>query len=182
PARGRAAGVVAVRQEAGGGAADVAVLGRANAQAAPVVEALTARGVPASGEGVPVLASREGRILRAALAVTLDGSDTLALTELVDLLPGHPAHGRWFGDLTAARDDEARQETFRSWWEADVLAGLRRLREECISLTPVEMITALADALDLPELIRSWSTPDQRLRTLTRCAGSLRSTRIGPAP
>src|SRR5699024_4644111 len=36
----------------------------------------------------------------------------------------------------------------------------------CISLTPVEMITALADALDLPELIRSWSTPDQRLRTL----------------
>src|SRR5699024_10369955 len=37
---------------------------------------------------------------------------------------------------------------------------------ECISLTPVEMITALADALDLPELIRSWSTPDQRLRTL----------------
>ncbi len=165
-ARGIADGVLALLEDDGVGPEDLAVLVRSNAQAAQVVEALTARGIPASGEGVPVLASREGRILRAALAVTLDGSDTLALTELVDLLPGHPAHGRWFGDLTAARDDEARQETFRSWWQADVLAGLRSLREECISLTPVEMITALADALDLPELIRSWSTPDQRLRTL----------------
>ncbi|MDN5820298.1 MAG: UvrD-helicase domain-containing protein [Brachybacterium sp.] len=165
-ARAIADGVLSLLSEESTGPEDVAVLVRSNAQAAEVVEALTARGIPASGEGVPLLASREGRILRAALAITLDGSDTLALTELVDLLTGHPAHGRWFAQLTAAPDDESRQQVFRSWWQADVLAGLRSLREECISLTPVEMITALADALDLPELIRTWSTPDQRLRTL----------------
>ncbi|MGO2191952.1 MAG: UvrD-helicase domain-containing protein [Brachybacterium sp.] len=165
-ARGVADGVLALLGDDGVGPEDVAVLVRSNAQAAEVVGALTARGIPASGEGVPLLVSREGRILRAALAVTLDGSDTLALTELVDLLTGHPAHGRWFSALTEAKGDAARQEVFRSWWQADVLAGLRSLREECISLTPIEMITALADALDLPELIRSWSTPDQRLRTL----------------
>src|SRR5699024_11269978 len=92
--------------------------------------------------------------------------DSKAPTELVYLPPGHHTHAHGIRATTAASNDEERQETFRSWWEADVLAGLRRLREECISLTPVEMITALADALDLPELIRSWSTPDQRLRTL----------------
>lgn len=165
-ARGVADGVLALLGDDGVGPEDVAVLVRSNAQATEVVGALTDRGIPASGEGVPLLASREGRILRAALAVTLDGSDTLALTELVDLLTGHPAHGRWFSELTAAPDDDARAQVFREWWQADVLGGLRSLREECISLTPIEMITALADALDLPELIRSWSTPDQRLRTL----------------
>ena len=47
-----------------------------------------------------------------------------------------------------------------------MLDGLRDLREQCISLSPVEMITALVDALDLPERIRAWPAPDQRLRTL----------------
>src|SRR5699024_7581381 len=126
-------------------------------QAQQVISALAARGVPASGEGTPILASREGRILRAALAVTLDASDTLALTELVDLLDDHPSHTCWFPELARAADAAARDEIF---------AGLRQLREEAISLTPVEMITALSDALDLPERIRAWSVPEQRLRTL----------------
>ncbi|MDN6400361.1 MAG: UvrD-helicase domain-containing protein, partial [Brachybacterium sp.] len=146
--------------------ADIAVLVRSNRRAAEVVEALGARGVPASGEGVPILASREGRLVRAALAVTLDLSDTLALTELVDLLPDHAAHGTWFGDLAQAPDREGRSAVFARWWQDPTLAGLRDLREDCISLTPVEMVTALVDALDLPERIRAWSTPDQRLRTL----------------
>ncbi|MGY5764252.1 UvrD-helicase domain-containing protein [Brachybacterium sp. DNPG3] len=162
-------GVLALLEEDaahGVGPEDVAVLVRTNTQAQQVVDALADRGIPASGEGTPILTTREGRILRAALAVTLDGADTLALTELVDLLADHPAHAHWFAQLAAAPDREGRAEVFASWWQADVLAGLRVLREECISLTPVEMITALSDALDLPERIRAWSVPDQRLRTL----------------
>ena len=84
----------------------------------------------------------------------------------MDQLLDHAAHGRWFEQLTAAPDREARRGVFAQWWQDPVLAGLRELREDCISLTPVEMITALVDALDLPERIRAWSTPDQRLRTL----------------
>lgn len=159
-------GIMQLLAEPGVGPSDVAVLVRKNHQAKQVIEALTARGVPASGEGATILATREGRILRAALAVTLDLSDTLALTELVDLLPDHAAHGDWFTDLTAAADASARQDVFHRWWQDPALAGLRSLREDCISLTPVEMVAALIDALDITELIRTWTVPEQRLRTL----------------
>ncbi|MFQ6484292.1 UvrD-helicase domain-containing protein [Brachybacterium epidermidis] len=159
-------GIMQLLAEPGVGPSDIAVLVRKNHQAEQVIEALTARGIPASGEGASILATREGRILRAALAVTLDLSDTLALTELVDLLPDHRAHRDWFTQLTAAPDAQARQEVFQQWWRDPSLARLHALREGCILLTPVEMIAALADALDLPELIRTWSLPDQRLRTL----------------
>ena len=159
-------GVLALLREEGTGPADIAVLVRSNRRAQEVIDALTARGVPASGEGTAILASREGRLVRAALAVTLDLSDTLALTELVDLLPDHAAHGTWFADLAAQEDRTARRELFAQWWRDPVLAGLRALREECISLSPVEMITALVDALDLPERIRAWPAPEKRLRTL----------------
>ena len=159
-------GVLALLHEEDTGPADIAVLVRSNRRAQEVIDALTARGVPASGEGTAILASREGRLVRAALAVTLDLSDTLALTELVDLLPDHAAHGTWFADLAAQEDRAARRELFAQWWRDPVLAGLRALREECISLSPVEMITALVDALDLPERIRAWPAPEKRLRTL----------------
>lgn len=159
-------GILALLREDGTSPADVAVLVRSNRRAEEVISALTARGIPASGEGTPLLTSREGRLVRAALAVTLDLSDTLALTELVELLPDHAAHGSWFADLAAAPDREARHALFDAWWQDPVLAGLRDLREECISLTPVEMIVALVDALDLPERLRAWPSPDQRLRSL----------------
>ena len=159
-------GVLELLAQPGTSPADVAVLVRSNRRAAEVVEALTARGVPASGEGTAILASREGRLVRAGLAVTLDLSDTLALTELVDLLDDHAAHRTWFADLAREEDREGRRRVFAAWWQDPSLTGLRALREDCISLTPVEMITAVIDALDLPERIRAWSTPDQRLRTL----------------
>jgi ATP-dependent helicase/nuclease subunit A len=165
-AAGIADGVVRMLAEDDAGPGDVAVLVRSNAQAAEVVSALQARGVPASGQGGPILGTREGRLVRAALAVTLDVSDSLALTELVDLLPDHAAHGSWFRDLTAPQDRDGRREVLQSWWEDDSLAGLRALREECIGLSPVEMIAAVIDALDLPERLRSWPLPEQRLRTL----------------
>jgi len=159
-------GVIDLLAEPGVSPGDVAVLVRSNRRAVEVAEALAARGVPASGEGAPILAAREGRLVRAALAVTLDLADTLALTELVDLLPDHAAHDGWFAELAAAPDREGRRAVFARWWQDPVLAGLRDLREDCISLTPVEMVTAVVDALDLPERIRGWSAPDQRLRTL----------------
>lgn len=159
-------GVAALLEEPGTGPGDVAVLVRTNRTRDAVVAALAARGIPASGEGTPILATREGRILRAGLAVTLDLSDTLALTELVDLLTDHAAHGRWFAALAEAPDAPARRQVFEDWWRDPALAGLRALREDCISLTPEEMVTALVDALDLPERIRAWSDPEQRLRTL----------------
>ena len=51
------------------------MLVRSNRRAQDVIAALTERGIPASGEGRPILATREGRLVRAALAVTLDLSE-----------------------------------------------------------------------------------------------------------
>lgn len=143
-----------------------AVLVRSNAQRASVVAALQERGVPAAGAAHPLLATREAQMVRAALAVTLDGSDTLALTELVTLLDDHGAHQDWFAQLTAAPDRDARRAVFARWWDDDVLTGLREVRRACIGFTPVEMISALIDALDLPQRIKRWSGQGARRRTL----------------
>ncbi|MFC0674881.1 UvrD-helicase domain-containing protein [Brachybacterium hainanense] len=159
-------GVAELLAEPGTDPGDVAVLVRTNTRRAAVVEALAARGIPASGEGASVLATREGRLIRAGLALALDRSDTLALTELVDLLAEHRAHRTWFAQLAAAEDRAAREGVLETWWQDESLAALRRLREDCISLTPREMITALIDALDLPERIRTWPAPEQGLRIL----------------
>ena len=122
--------------------------------------------MPTAGAAHPLLATREAQMVRAALAVTLDGSDTLALTELVTLLDDHGAHQDWFAQLTAAPDRDARRAVFASWWDDDVLSGLREVRRACIGFTPVEMISALIDALDLPQRIKRWSGQGARRRTL----------------
>ena len=153
-----------------------AVLVRSNAQRASVVAALQERGVPTAGAAHPLLATREAQMVRAALAVTLDGSDTLALTELVTLLSDHGAHDDWFTQLMAAPDRDVRKAVFASWWEDPVLAGLREVRRACIGFTPVEMMSALIDALDLPQRIKRWSGQDSRRRTLDALRAMARDT------
>ncbi|WP_193105705.1 exodeoxyribonuclease V subunit beta [Brachybacterium sp. FME24] len=153
-----------------------AVLVRSNAQRASVVAALQERGVPTAGAAHPLLATREAQMVRAALAVTLDGSDTLALTELVTLLEDHGAHRDWFAQLMAAPDRDARREVFAQWWEDPVLSGLREVRRACIGFTPVEMVSALIDALDLPQRIKRWTDQGSRRRTLDALRALARDT------
>ena len=144
----------------------IAVLTRTNSAAEAVGAALADRGVPASGADRPMLSTREGQILRAALACTLDSTDSLALTELVSLLPDHTAHATWFADLAAQPDRVANRALLAQWWEDPSLAGLRAVRRSCIGLTPVEMIDVLIDATDLSERVLGWSDPAARLATL----------------
>ncbi|WP_087484769.1 UvrD-helicase domain-containing protein [Brachybacterium massiliense] len=155
---------------------DTAVLVRSNAQREAVVAALQERGVPTAGAAHPLLATREAQMVRAALAVTLDGSDTLALTELVTLLGDHGAHEDWFAQLMAAPDRDARRAVFSAWWEDPALSGLREVRRACIGFTPVEMMSALIDALDLPQRIKRWSGQASRRRTLDALRAMARET------
>ena len=155
---------------------DTAVLVRSNAQREAVVAALQERGVPTAGAAHPLLATREAQMVRAALAVTLDGSDTLALTELVTLLGDHGAHEDWFAQLMAAPDRDARKSVFAAWWEDPALSGLREVRRACIGFTPVEMMSALIDALDLPQRVKRWSGQASRRRTLDALRAMARET------
>ncbi|SLM89977.1 UvrD-helicase domain-containing protein [Brachybacterium nesterenkovii] len=168
--RARHAATIAegVRDLLGRGTApgDVAVLAPKNADVTAVLEALALRGVPATGAAPAVLATREGQILQAGLASVIDPSDSLALVTLVELLEDHGAHAAWFADLARATDRESRAAVRASWWEDPTLTALGELRSACIGLSPVEMIDALIDALDLIERIRTWSDPRARRGTL----------------
>lgn len=155
-----------------------AVLVRTNAQRQAVVAALQERGVPTAGAAHSLLATREAQLVRAALAVTLDGTDTLALTELVTLLEDHAAHDDWFAQLMAAADRPARREVFAAWWQDETLAGLREVRRACIGFTPEEMISALIDALDLPQRIKRWSGQGSRRRSLDALRALARETTL----
>ncbi|MEE1619324.1 UvrD-helicase domain-containing protein [Brachybacterium sp. J153] len=153
-----------------------AVLVRTHTQKQAVVAALQARGVPTAGAAHSLLATREAQLVRAALAVTLDASDTLALTELVTLLEDHAAHRTWFEELTAAPDREARRGVYARWWEDPTLAGLHAVRRACVAYTPEEMISALVDALDLAQRIKRWSGQGSRRRSLDALRALARET------
>ncbi|GAB2541435.1 UvrD-helicase domain-containing protein [Brachybacterium huguangmaarense] len=145
---------------------EVAVLVRQGSHRTAVVEALAALGIPTTGTDLSPLATREGMIVRAGLAAALDASDTLALTELVVLLDDHAAHASWFSRLTAAHSHEERAAVLSAWRDDPALARLEELRAACIALTPAEMISAVIDALDLPQRITRWTAPGTRRLTL----------------
>ncbi|AXK44234.1 UvrD-helicase domain-containing protein [Brachybacterium saurashtrense] len=153
-----------------------AVLVRTHTQRQAVVAALQARGVPTAGAAHALLSTREAQMVRAALAVTLDATDTLALTELVTLLEDHAAHRTWFEQLMAAPDREARRAVYARWWEDETLQGLHAVRRACIAYTPEEMLSALIDALDLPQRIKRWSGQGARRRSLDALRALARET------
>lgn len=144
---------------------EVAVLVRDNRTAERIATALTAEGIPATGAGRPLLASREGQVLRAGLALAVDPGDTLALAELVALLPDHAAHATWFEDLAAVERDR-RRGVLEGWWADPALVPLSAVRRAGVNYTPIELVEAVADALDLPQRIQTWTDPQERLQTL----------------
>lgn len=145
---------------------EIAVLVRSGSHRAAVFAALAERGIATSGAMTPPLATREGMILRAGLAAALDATDTLALTELVTLLEDHAAHMDWFEQLTGAPDAAGRDAVLAAWRTDPTLTRLEDLRTSCIGLTPAEMVLAVVDALDLPQRIKRWTSPEARRLTL----------------
>lgn len=161
-----AGGVAELLADPGVVPGDIAVLVRNGSHRDEVVAALQARGIPTTGPAVAPLATREGMIVRAGLAAALDGSDTLAVTELVTLLEDHAAHDTWFADLTAAPDRASRRALVDRWRTDPSLARLEELRTRCIGFTPTEMLAVVIDALDLPQRIKRWTAPETRRLTL----------------
>ena len=76
----------------------------------------------------------------------------------------------------AAPDRDARRAIFCAWWEDPALSGLREVRRACIGFTPMEMMSALIDALDLPQRIKRWSGQASRRRTLDALRAMARET------
>ncbi|MEV7571508.1 UvrD-helicase domain-containing protein [Pseudarthrobacter sp. NPDC089323] len=149
---------------------DVAVLTRSNADVETLSAALDALGIRASRNPRKLADAREIQLARASMAYLSDGYDTVALTEIVALHPGHHAHGKWQQDLLPAVDPAA---VLEGWNMDPLLTSLDSLRTQAKTATPTEMFEAVVGVLDLPRLINSWSAPATRLRNLDAFRGTL---------
>ena len=148
------------------GVGDIAVLVRTNTQVGRVVDELHARGIPAVGSTTDLLATREGQLVAAGLAAVVDPEDGVALAELVTLLADHERHDTWFDDAVHITDKQQRRAQPATWWSDPALASLAELATHASRHTSVELLLAVVDALDLPQRIKAWSTPETRLATL----------------
>ncbi|PCC16975.1 UvrD-helicase domain-containing protein [Brevibacterium aurantiacum] len=145
---------------------DIAVLMRTNSQVASVVNELRARGIRAVGSTSDLLATREGQFVAAGLAAVVDPEDSVALAELVTLMPDHHSHHTWFDDTARITDKEKRRAHPQEWWNDAALIPLSELAVNAAHHSSVELLLAIIDALDLPQRIKAWTNPEARLATL----------------
>lgn len=139
-----------------------AVLVRNNTHAAELRTELRRRGIPCTGGGTPLADTREGQLVRAAIAWLLDERDTQALVELIGVLSEHEAHSDWFDTLTTLENREQRWEALARWGEDPALAPLRQLRPSLSEASVTDTASAVIDALDLRRRIASWTDPTER--------------------
>lgn len=142
------------------------MLVRSNNDVAKVVDGLLARGVPATGSAVALLQTREGQYVRAGLAAVVDPTDTVALTELVTLLPDHQRKDSWFEDAVGIIDADERRAHAHTWWEDETLHALAHLQGRISDFAPSQLLVEVIDALDLPQRIKGWTGPEARLANL----------------
>jgi hypothetical protein len=90
----------------------------------------------------------------------------VALAELVTLMPDHGWHDTWFEDAARTTDKEQRQKHPQEWWLDPTLTALSALAVNAAHHSSAELLLAIVDALDLPQRIKSWTTPESRLATL----------------
>lgn len=147
-------------------AGDVAILVRTNSQIDRVVGELKARGIPAVGSTTNLLETREGQFVAAGLSALVDENDGVALVELVTLMTDHGSHDSWFDEAVHISDPDERRAHVRTWWDDPSLAALAALRPRAAQCTPVDLLHEVIDALDLPQRIKAWSSPESRLGTL----------------
>ncbi|WP_312979795.1 UvrD-helicase domain-containing protein [Corynebacterium sp.] len=157
-----ATGLLALEQSEGVPDKGRAVLVRNNTHAAELRAELRRRGIPCSGGGTPLSQTREGQLVRAAIAWLLDDRDTQALIELITFLSEHPAHTSWFDTLTALTTREERWEALGTWSQDESLAPLRQLRPMLSEIPVSDTVSAVIDALDLRRRIATWTDPTER--------------------
>lgn len=145
---------------------DIAVLARGGGALATVTDALETLGIPTTGAKRDLWTGREAHMMRAGFAFLLDPNDTLALAELVSLVPEHASHETWFQELGALPNRSERARRMHTWREDPALAGLEALRARAAQLSPSEVVLALIDALELPRRVKQWSASEERLAVL----------------
>jgi ATP-dependent exoDNAse (exonuclease V) beta subunit len=158
---------------------DVAILARSNARCRQIAEALRARGIPAKVSLSGVTLTPEGVLARAALALLADPQDGVAALEVGWL--GGAAVGdpdawlsrrllevsRWRAAVAAAAKLEERRPPLPLAFEDDPrIAGLRRAVPAAERLSPAQALDLALRTAGIPDLVRAWPEPGQRLANL----------------
>lgn len=175
--RERSAGVVEPARRAA--ARDVAVLARSNLRCYQIAAALRARGIPAKVALTGVTLTPEGILARAALALLADPEDGVAALEVA--WPGGAASGdpdawlsrrllevsSWRTAVEAAEAKGERRPHAPLAFEEDArVSALRKAVSEAERLSPAQALDLALRTAAVPDLVRSWSEPGQRLANL----------------
>lgn len=149
---------------------DIAVLTRSNEDVDAISAALDGLGIRATRNPRKLNEAREVQLARAAMAYVADGQDTIALTELVALHPGHPSNGTWQRELLSAVEPKT---VHSSWAQQPQVRALTPVRDLASTAAPLEIFEAVIGALGLTNLIKSWTSPETRLRNLDAMRGTI---------
>ncbi|HSM91669.1 MAG TPA: UvrD-helicase domain-containing protein [Anaeromyxobacteraceae bacterium] len=160
-------------------ARDVAVLARSNDRCREVAEALRARGIAAKVSLAGVTLTPEGILARAALALLADGRDGVAALEVTWLggaVSGAPDAwlsrrlqevSDWRGACEAAGQRGERKPPMPPAFEDDPrVAALRAGASAAERLSPAQALDLALRIAGIPELVRAWPEPSQRLANL----------------
>jgi ATP-dependent helicase/nuclease subunit A len=139
--------------------ADIAVLCRTNKQCQAVADALGSFGVPAIVPRMGLLATVEGQVVRAGLALWLDPKDGLAAAELARIVDYPTDLDGFVARVQVAPGVEA----FR---DRPTVARLLAAREAAPDLAPVTAVDATITSTDLRTLCAAWGDTAQRLANL----------------
>lgn len=139
--------------------ADLAVLCRTNKQCQAVADALGSFGVPAIVPRMGLLATVEGQVIRAGLALWVDPKDGLAAAELARIVDYPTDLDGFVARVLSAPGAEA----FR---DRPIVARLLAAREAAPDLAPVAAVEATIAATDLRTLCAAWGDTAQRLANL----------------
>ena len=133
---------------------DIAILCRSNSHCTAVANALNEQGIRASVSAGLLTETREAQITLAAVRYLADGEDTLALAELMVLLP---SENPLVSALIAAPD-----ETLAEWSGNRVPAELIRIAQWRDRLSIGEAVDAVIATTDLMRTVCGWTRPDVR--------------------
>jgi ATP-dependent exoDNAse (exonuclease V) beta subunit len=160
-------------------ARDVAVLARTNGRCQEIAEALRARGIPAKVSLSGVTRTSEGILARAALALLADPDDGVAAMEVgwLDGAASDDPDGwlsrrllevhRWRSAVEEAGKKGERAPSMPPPFQDDPrIAGLRAAVADAERLSPAQAFDLALRTAGIPDLVRAWPEPGQRLANL----------------
>lgn len=142
-------------------AGDIAILCRTNAKCTTIAGFLNHLGIRASvGQGL-LLETRECGLAMAALRYMTNQDDSLALTEIVQLIVADRSDEDWLAQLMA--DSEGFKDR---WKNDDLLKPLNEGRKAIGYWTPLEALEEAIDRVGLLEKVASWPNADLAMSNL----------------